>query len=31
MLTTGTYYLGVTCANVQKYETNYNITLGMLA
>ncbi|MBQ7177887.1 MAG: hypothetical protein IJS08_10785, partial [Victivallales bacterium] len=29
VLSEGTYYLGVTCANTQKYETNYNINLGM--
>ena len=30
-LAAGTYYLGVTCANVQKYDTNYSVNLGMLA
>ena len=27
----GMYYLGVACANTQKYDTNYNVSLGMLA
>ncbi|MBO4511169.1 MAG: hypothetical protein J5746_00230 [Victivallales bacterium] len=27
----GTYYLGVTCANAQKYDTSYSVNLGMLA
>ena len=26
----GDYYLGVTCANVKKYDTSYNITVGQL-
>ena len=30
-LAAGTYYLGVTCANAQKYDTSYSVTLGMLA
>ena len=30
-LAAGTYYLGVTCANVQKYDTSYNVSIGMLA
>ena len=30
-LSAGTYYLGVTCANTQKYETSYNVNIGMLA
>ena len=30
-LAEGVYYLGVTCANVQKYDTNYNVSIGMLA
>ena len=27
----GEYYLGVTCANVKKYDTAYSITTGLLA
>ena len=27
----GEYYLGVTCANVKKYDTYYSITTGQLA
>ena len=27
----GEYYLGVTCTNVNKYETSYSITTGQLA
>ena len=27
----GQYYLGVTCANVKKFNSNYNITVGLLA
>ena len=27
----GAYYLGVTCTNVKKYDTTYNITVGQLA
>jgi hypothetical protein len=27
----GDYYLGVTCANVKKFNTNYSITTGLLA
>ena len=30
-LAAGEYYLGITCANVQKYDTSYNVSLGMLA
>ncbi|MBQ9367940.1 MAG: hypothetical protein IJT83_09185 [Victivallales bacterium] len=30
-LAEGEYYLGITCANVQKYDTSYSVTLGMLA
>ncbi|MBO4513096.1 MAG: hypothetical protein J5746_10030, partial [Victivallales bacterium] len=30
-LASGTYYLGVTCANVQKYDTSYSVNIGMLA
>ncbi|MBO4512396.1 MAG: AIDA repeat-containing protein, partial [Victivallales bacterium] len=30
-LVAGTYYLGVTCANAQKYDTSYSVKLGMLA
>ena len=30
-LAAGEYYLGVTCANAQKYNTSYNVSLGMLA
>ena len=30
-LSVGTYYLGVTCANTQKYENNYIVNIGMLA
>ena len=30
-LAAGTYYLGITCANVQKYDTSYNVSIGMLA
>ncbi|MBQ7177256.1 MAG: hypothetical protein IJS08_07560, partial [Victivallales bacterium] len=30
-LNEGTYYLGVTCANVQKYDTSYSVSLAMLA
>ena len=30
-LAAGEYYLGVTCANTQKYDTNYNVSIGMLA
>ena len=28
---TGTYYLGVSCANVKKYDTTYSITTRLLA
>ena len=27
----GIYYLGVTCANVKKYDTSYSVTAGLLA
>ena len=27
----GNYYLGVTCANVKKYDTSYSVTTGLLA
>ncbi len=27
----GEYYLGVTCANVKKYDTSYSVTTGLLA
>ena len=27
----GIYYLGVACANVNKYSTDYTVTAGMLA
>ena len=27
----GEFYLGVTCANVKKYDSNYSITTGLLA
>ena len=27
----GEYYLGVTCANVKKFDTSYSITTGMRA
>ena len=30
-VTAGEYYLGVTCANVKKFNTNYSITPGLLA
>ena len=30
-VTAGTYYLGITCGNVRKYNTSYGVTLGMLA
>ena len=30
-LAAGTYYLGVTCANPQKFDTSYSVSLGMLA
>ncbi|MBO4512817.1 MAG: AIDA repeat-containing protein [Victivallales bacterium] len=30
-LAAGEYYLGITCTNVQKYDTSYNVSLGMLA
>jgi hypothetical protein len=28
---TGEYYLGVTCANVKKFDTSYSVTTGLLA
>lgn len=31
VLDSGIYYLGVTCANVKKYNTSYSITTGLLA
>ena len=27
----GVYYLGISCANVKKYDSSYSVTLGMLA
>ena len=30
-LAAGEYYLGITCANTQKYDTSYNVSIGMLA
>ena len=30
-LAAGTYYLGVTCAIPNKYDTEYSVNLGMLA
>ncbi|MBR6372449.1 MAG: hypothetical protein IKS20_04645, partial [Victivallales bacterium] len=30
-LAEGTYYLGVACTNVQKYDSYYNVSIGMLA
>ncbi|MBE6373266.1 MAG: hypothetical protein E7055_14510 [Lentisphaerae bacterium] len=30
-ITAGLYYLGVTCANVKKYDTEYSVTTGLLA
>jgi hypothetical protein len=27
----GEYYLGVTCANVKKFDTSYSVTTGLLA
>ena len=30
-LAEGEYYLGVSCTNVNKFDTSYSVTLGMLA
>ncbi len=30
-LAAGEYYIGVTCANVKKYNATYNVSVGMLA
>ena len=30
-VTAGDYYLGVTCANVKKFDTAYSVTTGLLA
>ena len=30
-MTAGVYYLGVTCANVNKYSTDYTVTADILA
>ena len=30
-LAAGVYYLGVTCTNVKKYETEYSIKIGDIA
>ena len=31
MVGAGTYFLGVSCTNVRKYNTSYGVTVGMLA